>query len=185
MSILHSTPFYTLYLCRIDTSDGLSRRECELRASARLITEAFGPDAKLDHTENGAPFIADRPETAISLSHCESYCALALGHSDAAIGIDIEIPRRQLLRVAPRFLAPSEISATELHSIEQAGLSFLLKLWTIKEAVYKAALTPGLGLAEIVTADDFTHATARGKKYATDFHSLPTGEFLTVAVTSV
>jgi phosphopantetheinyl transferase len=67
--------------------------------------------------------------------------ALAI-HPTLRIGIDVERPRQQLIKVQHKYLNNNEM--TILHNIEE-----LLWAWTAKEAVYKAAGIPGLELASI------------------------------------
>ena len=131
----------------------------------------------------------------ISISHCKNFCIAAISKTGRPIGVDIENPRAQLIRVKDRFLTDSEQKKLELIINKRAGnsgntqrskptlpdiyLGELLRYWTIKEAVYKAALTPGLGLKEIET--DSYGATARGERYGLFHLSLPSGEQISVA----
>lgn len=111
-------------------------------AVMNILRRHFGGDVVLDHYSSGAPFIAGF-EGCVSISHSRHHVAVAIGCPRTAVGIDIEETDRygQLHRVRSRFLSASELS--------RAGID-LLEAWTIKEAVYKAALTPGLALADIV-----------------------------------
>ena len=74
--------------------------------------------------------------------------------------------------MAPRFLAPGEDVSLDL--------SYLLRMWTAKEAVYKAARTPGLGLDEIYVSG--SRATARGIGYRLDYPLLTRRRVTAVAV---
>lgn len=97
-----------------------------------LLKQALGPDILLDHREDGAPLLPGHPEIHISISHSQHYAAVVL--APYPVGVDVEEPRAQLKRVAPRVLSDVELSAcTELGQ--------LLRAWTIKEALYK--LHPG------------------------------------------
>lgn len=181
MSEFIAAPAYRLYICPISDGAG-SRRDREQEAVGTLIAEVFGPDTILAHTPEGAPFIVGHPDTKISISHSGSVCLLAVGQSPYInIGVDIESPRRQLLKVATRFLSAGEKRLADAAPDEDALLQILLKLWTVKEAVYKAALTPGLPLAEITVAPTFTAATARGNEFSITFHPLPDGQQIAVA----
>lgn len=181
MSEFISTAYCRLYLCTIP--DGArSRRDCEQAAVRELIAEAFGPDTLLGHTPEGAPFIVGQPDTKISISHSGTVCLLAVGHSPYInIGVDIESLRPQLLKVAPRFLSVDEKRRADAAPDEDSLLQLLLKLWTAKEAVYKAALTPGLPLTEITVSPTFTTATARGTEFSLTCRTRPDGEHIAVA----
>ncbi len=126
--------------------------------------------------------MSGHPDLRISISHSTNHCLLAVGNSPHInIGVDIESPRPQLLRVAQRFLTPAEEDSANLCCDETLKLGLLLKYWTAKEAVYKAALTPGLALKEIHITPDFTSAQARGSKFSLFWHSLPAGETIALA----
>lgn len=111
-----------------------TRREAELAAERLLL-----PGLRVAHTPAGAPVLADDPARHISISHSRTHLAVALSTA-GPVGIDIETPRPQLQRVAPRVLSAAELEA---YGAEPDGL---LRAWTLKEALYKAALTPGLDL---------------------------------------
>ena len=170
-----------LYLCPVPDTAG-SRRDCEKAAVESLIAQALGEGMELTHSPEGAPSVSGHPELRISISHSASHCLLAVGNSPHInIGVDIESPRPQLLRVAQRFLTPAEEDSANLCCDEPSRLGILLKYWTAKEAAYKAALTPGLALQEIHIAPDFTSAQARGSKFSLFWHSLPACETIALA----
>lgn len=177
------TPEYTLYLTGIDNSQSSSSRYGrEQEASANLIHAAFGNKAVKAHYPDGAPFVTGHCEIPISLSHSASTCLLAVSKGGKAIGADIESPRPQLARVSPRFLTGDELSRLAMESDGKASLNFLLKCWTAKEAVYKAARTPGLSLTDISTNTDFSQAEADGRHYDLAYHLADTGETICIAI---
>ena len=110
----------------------------------------------LGHYDSGAPFLKGEdnqaPVTGISLSHCRSGACIALGAITQPFGIDIEDVSDKLARVAPKF-----INAREATFIEH---DMLLSAWTVKEAVYKAAGTPGLSLRDGIDILSVTAATS-------------------------
>lgn len=125
----------TLLIAPIDRTDALSRADAERQTVDLLLKSALGSDAELAHRESGAPYIAGR-DTNITVSHCATHACIAV--SDVRpVGVDIEQQRQQLSRVAPRVLSHEELAA-------YSSPSMLLRAWTLKEALYKAALTPGL-----------------------------------------
>lgn len=108
-----------------------TRRKAELEAERMLL-----PGLRIRHNADGAPELEGSDE-AISISHSRTHIAIALGGA-APLGIDIETPRAQLRAVAPRVLSADEL---RVYGTAPDGL---LRAWTLKEALYKAALTPGL-----------------------------------------
>lgn len=110
-------------------------------AVGRLVAEALGPKALLSHRHDGSPII-EGSDREISVSHCAGLAALAVGGCER-IGVDIERPRATLRRVARKYLSEAEM--TEWLTDED-----LLRAWTIKEALYKAAGVAGVDFANEV-----------------------------------
>ena len=126
----------TLFITTIDRHNGETRREAECRVTDSLIRYALGDSVTLIHLPSGAPCL-EGSDMSISISHSTHYAAIALSPTQQ-IGIDIEEQRSQLRRVASRVLSEPELEAYSTSD------SLLLQAWTLKEALYKAALTPGL-----------------------------------------
>ena len=184
---------FELYIADIIPDTGF-RQRAERLATEAIFKKRFG-DITIGHDKNGAPYIVGLQDIKISISHCKNFCIAAISKTGRPIGVDIENPRAQLIRVKDRFLTDSEQKKLELIINKRAGnsgntqrskptlpdiyLGELLRYWTIKEAVYKAALTPGLGLKEIET--DSYGATARGERYGLFHLSRPSGEQISVA----
>lgn len=123
---------FTLGGCRV-LSRALDRegRAAEREAVEALVGCAF-PGKTLIHNAEGAPLIEGEH---ISVSHGASTALLAIGA--AAVGIDIERPRVQLEKVAPKFIRPDDIYPSLLHA------------WTAKEAAFKAWSTRTVTIADI------------------------------------
>lgn len=157
-----------LLYCRLDAFSAPSIREVEQAASMCLARELAGPDAQIMHFADGAPYISGF-DGCISVSHGAGYCVLAATRS-GTVGVDVERWREQLRRVACKFLSDDEIA------VWCNGDRALLRAWTIKEAVYKAARTPGLALKEIFLPPcaDGDEALARGVVYR--LHTQSVGE---------
>lgn len=124
-----------IYLTDIVT-DGGTRRSAEEAAVARLVAEAFGAGARRCHRSDGSPYIlqgdGSEADAGVSISHSRGMAALAIIPAGTEAGIDIEDERPQLVRVIPRICSPAECDA-------YAGGDGLLRAWTMKEALYKAA----------------------------------------------
>lgn len=106
----------------------------------------------LEHFDNGAPYIDGDP-SRISITHTTGLLAVAtlpkspetdLRHFSerTAMGIDAERrDRKQVLDVRERFISEKEMELAKEDDVEAN-----IALWTAKEALYKAAMTPGLNL---------------------------------------
>lgn len=140
-----------LYVTSVTPYSGRAcRRDAEIEAVARLVEYLAGPEARLMHHSDGSPYISGFSR-AVSVSHSEAFALLAAAPDGVArIGVDIDSPRTQLFRVAPRFL-----SASELESYG-GDLDSLLMAWTSKEALYKIAGISGLDLCRDISLPELS-----------------------------
>lgn len=132
----------TLYMHDIDTAPGETRRQAERRAVEELVQHVFGTEASYCHDAHGAPLV-ENVSACISVSHCSTHALLAV-RDRGRVGVDIETQRQQLLKVAHKFMMPSETARYAVMAPDA-----LLRLWTAKEAVFKAAATPSLTVSQI------------------------------------
>ena len=125
-------------------------------AVAQLITKHIGPEARLLHDPDGAPLLAGS-DLHISISHSRHFAAL-MTDPTRRCGVDIEEARpEQLLKVRSKFLTDRELPL---------WADDLLTAWTIKEAVYKAAGTPGLALGAIDISRPGVATLPDGRRFA-------------------
>lgn len=141
------TTIFAAYLPHLPKTQ---RTAAERQAIATLIHENISPSAELSHLPSGAPLIIGS-SLHISISHGADTALLAINPCHP-IGIDIEAPRPQLLRIAPRFMDPEE------YHLYGHSLNTALAVWTAKEATFKAAGIPDLTIGEI-HVDLATHRT--------------------------
>jgi phosphopantetheinyl transferase len=102
-----------------------------------LILKKLELTQHLYKSHSGRPFLNNGLH--ISISHSGKWVAISV--AKFPIGIDVEIPRKKLLKIATKFLSSSDSGALQLKTIED-----LLWYWTGKESVYKLMDTPGLSL---------------------------------------
>lgn len=181
----HDTPFGI----RIEEIGGNGSNEKVWQVIARQIYCEHGETDYRDicHFDNGAPYIASSTNR-ISISHSGFLFAVAslprtpeadLGvfNVRTALGIDVERrDRDQVLRIRDKFLSPEEMTAIGSDDVERNVLA-----WTCKEALFKAALTPGLDWKEnlkILSLPEIDGATGKaaiifpdGKKEALELYS--------------
>lgn len=130
-----------------------NQRACEKLATLLIIALVLGNNAKLCHTDEGAPFIKDSL-THISISHSAHLVAVAF--SSSPIGIDIEHKAEQVLRVRKKFLNDRELSI-----IDYNDKVINLRLWTAKEAVYKVHGKKGIDFKNDIYQDTHTKSIYR------------------------
>jgi len=145
---------------------GGSRRQAFLtarRAIATCIDDTF---------LNGLTYDQRRPippKGHVSISHSR-HCASAIYHPNLAVGIDIEGPRPELKRIATKFLNDADRQTVADHDQPEWALRVL---WGAKEALFKAAQTPGLIWAHdmvihdipTIGPDDRLRATVKGREF--------------------
>jgi len=111
-------------------------RKIEWLQVRALLNEIFKQKVEIAYRENGQPYLRNRPEFEISISHSKTIVAVALSQG-FQIGVDIELIHPRLLKIADRFLNPTEyISFNALTTIIEK-IQFLTIVWTAKEALYK------------------------------------------------
>lgn len=86
--------------------------------------------------EHGKPFLQNA-EIHFNLSHCNDLAVLAVStHSE--VGVDIEsMGERDYLKIAKRYFHPNELHVLQKCELAERELLFY-KLWTLKEAFFKA-----------------------------------------------
>jgi 4'-phosphopantetheinyl transferase len=99
-----------------------------------LLLQVLSKQAKIENSsihkdDNGKPFFSHH-SVHISVSHTSDFLGIAL-HKTKPIGLDLENPREQLMRIIPRICRPEEVS------LVNGKLHIATHLWCIKEALYK------------------------------------------------
>jgi phosphopantetheinyl transferase len=83
----------------------------------------------LSYDDNGKPHLLNNK--FISISHSFDYCGVII--SNVKVGLDIEKFRSKILNISKKFVSESDLGLIKLNSIEN-----VTKVWSIKEAVFKA-----------------------------------------------
>lgn len=149
-----------------------------LASRAALVSLGIDLD-KVLFNDNGAPYLTDH--RYCSISHTDGYSAVVV--SEYKIGVDVEIYKDKIIRIASKFVHPAEdfVNKSKNH------LKILTRLWTIKEAIYKAFGTPGIRFSKDIQVDPFQlqdeQGTARLVHLKTEylftlyFRTITNGEF--------
>ena len=145
----HTTPVGI----KVDEVFGMDNKSGKvwIELARQIYCEQGEPNYRvIEHFESGAPFLEGYPGR-ISITHTSHFfCVaslpktpevdLAVFSPRAALGVDAEpLDRNQVLKIRSKFLSEKELS-----SIPEENLPENILAWTSKEALYKAALTPGL-----------------------------------------
>ena len=98
--------------------------------ASRLLLHLLLPNAKIKYDGNGKPWLHQN-DFFISLSHSSSFVAIII--SQYRCGIDIELIRPKIEKIAPKFLSEKELKESEGEFLTER----LHIYWCVKEAVYK------------------------------------------------
>ena len=115
-----------------------------------LLKEAGYTDFELHYDEFGKPYFLDGKYVSITHSHLFS----AIIISDETVGIDIEMQREKIIRIADKFLNP-----TELHRLKSFDIAdYIKKLtvkWGAKEAIFKIRNEKGISFKDHIKVNSF------------------------------
>lgn len=105
---------------------------------ARHILKDLGySDLDLFYDENGKPHLKDGK--CISITH--SFLFVGVIVSDAEVGIDIEMQRDKIARIATKFI---DYEFNYLDKESEQYINKLTIIWCVKESLYKLFATPGM-----------------------------------------
>jgi len=125
---------------------GLKKRLREFLGVRCGINQLFQENVKVLYHQDGKPYLADKTDS-ISISHSGKYIAL-ITHPVLASGIDIEVPSKKIMKVAPRFLSDKE--QTYLTDEQSAAIA-----WSAKEALYKIIGSDAIDFAATMEIQPF------------------------------
>ena len=126
----------------------------EFLASRRLLLEAGIPPHSLSHDPNGIPRLESGQQ--LSISHTKNLAGIALGTKPQ--GIDIEVFRPKIRRIATRFLHADETFVLKGDQV----IEKLTLIWTAKEALYKALNQKGIIFSEQLLVAPFQWGDKKG-----------------------
>ena len=146
----------TLYLhvaahtdvCRHFSELSLAERRKTLHAYVlawlrRCMGVPADADLRLGHNAHGKPYLRDLPHWQFNLSHSKRHIAIICGQTPHALGIDIESYPRT---IRPAVIEASLSAKEYAHYLNSAEpLRYWLQVWTLKEALLKAA---GVGIQQ-------------------------------------
>ncbi|MFK7811161.1 MAG: 4'-phosphopantetheinyl transferase superfamily protein [Maribacter sp.] len=115
-----------------------------------LMAEAGYVDADLFYDEVGKPHLKDGKH--ISITHSNQFTGIIVSEKEE-VGIDIEMQRDKILRIAHKF-TPIEEYRTIANS--EALIRKLTVVWGCKESLYKIYAEPGLSFINHIIIQDFS-----------------------------
>lgn len=122
----------------------------------KLLNEAGYSDFDLFYTEDGKPHLKDGKN--ISITHSYSFSAIIV--SSRSIGIDMEIRRNKVVKIADKFM-DREFRYLDTDNV-QDYVRRLIVIWGVKEALYKMFSRKGLSFKQHIDVNPFKMEDARG-----------------------
>lgn len=144
-----------------------------IELARQIYAEQGEPNYRvIGHFPNGAPFL-EGYAGRISITHTSHFFAVAslpktpeinleLLNTRTAMGIDAEaFDRSQVLKVRTKFLSEKELSF-----IQEEDIISNIIAWTSKEALYKAALTPGIDFKNAIQIKSLPQISSADNTYS-------------------
>lgn len=122
-----------------------------------LLAEEGYVDADLYYDAQGKPHLKDGKH--ISITHSNQFTGIIIGDTEE-VGIDIEMQRDKILRIAHKF-TPIEEYRTIANS--EALVRKLTIVWGCKESLYKIQAQPGLSFLQHINIRNFSLSDERTK----------------------
>ena len=129
------------------------RSELHQRAflSVRKLLQQTGySDFDLYYDESGKPHLKDGKQ--VSISHSHEFSAIII--SDQKAGIDIEMQRDKIIRIADKFVNNKD----SLRLVDANTQDYIKKLtikWGAKEAIFKIRNEPGISFKDNIWVNSF------------------------------
>jgi 4'-phosphopantetheinyl transferase len=113
----------------------------------KLLQEAGYSDFDLHYGQDGKPHLKDN--LFISISHSSEFSTIAI--SDKPVGIDVELAKEKVLKIASRFMDISHLEGlSEEEQIRKATV-----VWGIKESVFKIKNEKGISFPDHIFENTF------------------------------
>lgn len=124
-----------------------------------LLKEAGYTDFELHYDEFGKPYFLDGKH--VSITHSHQFSAIII--SDEAVGIDIEMQREKIIRIADKFVD------YEFHFLKpekiQEYIRKLTVIWGIKESIFKIRNEKGISFKDHIKVTAFELAENQGRAW--------------------
>lgn len=115
----------------------------------KLLKNAGYTDFELFYDTSGKPYLKDGKH--VSISHSHEFSAIVL--SDENIGIDLEMQREKIIRIAEKFADEPFVFDARENTAD--FISKLTVIWGIKEAVFKIRNEEGISFKDHIQVFPF------------------------------
>ena len=116
----------------------------------KLLQEIEHTDLDLYYDVFGKPHL--HGEKHISITHSHEFSAIII--SDKTVGIDIELQREKIIRIADKFINPTELKRLKSNSNKDYIKKLTVK-WGAKEAIFKIRNEKGISFKDHIKVNAF------------------------------
>jgi 4'-phosphopantetheinyl transferase len=127
----------------------------------KLLQEAGYSDFDLQYSPEGKPYL--KPNSShiepveISISHSHEFSTIII--SKQKVGIDLEICKEKVLKIAPKFMNVAHLmNLSETDQIKKATV-----IWGVKEAIFKIKNEKGISFPDHIFEDNFSLQDKKAK----------------------
>lgn len=113
----------------------------------KLLLEAGYSDFDLHYDESGKPHLLDNK--FVSISHSHEFSAIII--SNQPVGIDLEIIKDKVLKIAKKFMKIEVLDSLDEHE----KMLKATVIWGIKETVFKIKNQVGISFPDHIFEDEF------------------------------
>ncbi len=125
-------------------------KKCEFLALRLCLREYFGENPPVFYYDNGKPYL-EGPHH-ISFSHTNGFAGMIISRQ-GPVGIDLEVYRASIKRIAPKFLRKEEASAlTPEWEVDQ-----IIHFWGAKEVMVKITGDRRMNFKKHLRVSPFAH----------------------------
>jgi 4'-phosphopantetheinyl transferase len=119
--------------------------------SVRMLIQEIGiSDFDLHYDEFGKPYLDDH--RYISITHSHNFASIII--SDETVGIDMELQREKILRIADKFV-DCEFDYLKPQPLDEY-VKKLTVIWGAKEAIFKIRNEKGISFKDHIQIESFT-----------------------------
>ena len=118
--------------------------------SVRMLIQEMGyTDKNLHYDEFGKPYLDCH--NYISITHSHNFAAIII--SDETVGIDMELQREKIIRIADKF---TDYERSYLEPSIEEYVKKLTVIWGAKEAIFKIRNEKGISFKDHINVDSFS-----------------------------
>ena len=124
--------------------------QCAFLSVRKLLQEGDYTDFDLYYDEFGKPHLKDGNH--ISITHSHEFAALII--SNQKVGIDIEMQREKIIRIADKFVNENELNRLRSYDTQDYIRKLTVK-WGAKEAIFKIRNEKGISFKDHIQVNTF------------------------------